>query len=101
MWDASKQGTLVADGRESTIAHLTGVKLRAHRFVFPPISEQKAITRYLDSSGAAIIKAVSNTEGEIALIREYSARLIADELVESDDVPDDGEIEAEPEGPEA
>jgi type I restriction enzyme, S subunit len=44
MFNASKLGVFLADGSENTIAHLTGVKLRAHRFAFPPIDEQQAIT---------------------------------------------------------
>lgn len=36
-------GVFLADGSENTIAHLTGVKLRRHRFAFPPKHEQDAI----------------------------------------------------------
>lgn len=39
----AKIGVFLADGSENTIAHLTGVKLRRHRFAFPPKHEQDAI----------------------------------------------------------
>src|SRR5262249_26367560 len=37
---ASRRGAF-SDGHVSTIPHLTGEKLRAHRFPFPPILEQE------------------------------------------------------------
>ena len=37
-----------SDGHVSTIAHLTGDKLRAHRFPFPSLPEQTAIVEHLD-----------------------------------------------------
>lgn len=128
MWNASKQGVFVADGSENTIAHLTGVKLRAHRFAFPPIAEQIAISEYLAASEIDINKAVSATERELALIAEYRTCLIADvvtgkldvreaaaglpdevdergevadDLIEGEDAIDDAELDAEPEEVEA
>ena len=40
---AAVKGDAFNDGHLSTIAHLTGDKLRAHRFPFPPVAEQKAL----------------------------------------------------------
>jgi type I restriction enzyme, S subunit len=74
---AAKAGAFET-GRVSTIAHLTGDQLRAHRFPFPPRVEQTAI---VDSVAAATLvqdRALASTEREIALTREYRTRLIAD-----------------------
>jgi type I restriction enzyme S subunit len=78
MFLASKLGIFVAGGSESTIAHLTGDKLRAHRFVFPPRAEQKAIAAYLDDELRTLEGTVQVIRREIDLIREYRTRLVAD-----------------------
>jgi len=74
---ASRSGAF-ADGHESTIAHLTGDKLRKHRFPFPPKFEQSAIVHFLDGIVATIDHATTATKREIYLLLEYRTRLIAD-----------------------
>lgn len=66
------------DGHVSTIAHLTGDKLRAHRFAFPPVHEQAAIVEFLDELVARVNHAIDLTAKEIARLREYETRLAAD-----------------------
>ena len=66
------------DGHVSTIAHLTGDKLRGHRFPFPPIDEQRAIVVALDQASTAIDSLVSRVQRGIRIAREYRTRLIAD-----------------------
>ncbi|MDE0124396.1 MAG: restriction endonuclease subunit S [Bryobacterales bacterium] len=66
------------DGHESTIAHLTGEKLRRHRFAFPCVDEQTAIVRFLDNATAAISRTIELTRRQITLLREYRTRLTAD-----------------------
>ena len=66
------------DGHESTIAHLTGEKLRRHRFAFPCVDEQTAIVRFLDNVTATIGRSIELTRRQIAFLREYRTRLIAD-----------------------
>lgn len=66
------------DGHVSTIAHLTGDKLRAHRMPFPPLAEQESVVRVLDSVSRQIDQTVGTTQREISLLREYRTRLIAD-----------------------
>lgn len=66
------------DGHLSTIAHLTGDKLRAHRFSFPPKLEQEILVNFLDITLEGIDKAISSTLCEISLLHEYRARLISD-----------------------
>jgi type I restriction enzyme, S subunit len=63
---------------DNTIPHLTGQMLRAHRFAFPPMTEQKAIAAYLDGTLGQVASTLATTRSEIALLREYRTRLIAD-----------------------
>lgn len=88
MFNASKRGVFVADGSENTIAHLTGVKLRAHRFAFPPRDEQQTIAEFLDATMVGLENAVDMAKREIDLIREYRTRLIADVVTGRVDVRD-------------
>ncbi len=72
------KGYAFSDGHVSTIAHLTGDKLRAHRFPFPPLAEQTAIVEHLDKAAAEIDAAIARTRRQIDLVQEYRTRLIAD-----------------------
>ncbi len=67
-----------ADGHESTIAHLTGDKLRRHRFAFPLGDEQTTIVRYLDATERRFSVRHATVARQIALLHEYRTRLIAD-----------------------
>ncbi len=64
------------DGHESTIAHLTGDKLRAHRFPFPEMGEQIAIVKYLDEATSGISRIITTAIREISLLREYQTGLV-------------------------
>jgi len=104
MFLASKLGVFVASGSESTIAHLTGDKLRAHRFVFSPRAEQEAIAKHLDVAVQSIESTIAAITREISLLREYRTRLIADVVTGKLDVreaaaalPDEPEEADEPE----
>ncbi len=72
------KGYAFSDGHVSTIAHLTGDKLRAHRFPFPPLAEQTAIVEYLNRATADIDAAIARARRQVELIQEYRKRLIAD-----------------------
>ena len=106
---AAAKGSAFDDGHLSTIAHLTGDKLRAHRFPFPPANEQAAIVRFLDQASADFDRTSEAAKREIALLREYRTRLIADVVTGKLDVreaaaklPDEGEeLEELPMGDEA
>jgi type I restriction enzyme S subunit len=78
MFLASKTGVFLADGSVSTIPHLTGDKLRAHRFVYPPSIEQEAISQFLDSELGVLSNVIWRTESEIAFLREYRTTLTAE-----------------------
>lgn len=73
---AAKAGAF-NDGHLSTIGHLTGEKLRVHRFPFPPVAEQELLVRYLDGVVEQIDHTVSCVHRQIDLLQEYRTRLIA------------------------
>lgn len=66
------------DGQVSTIPHLTGEKLRAHKFPFPSFSEQASIVSFIDEETGVLEAAIKRAEYEISLIQEYQTRLTAD-----------------------
>ena len=65
------------DGQGSTIAHLTGDMLRAHRFPFPQFAEQRSIADFLDSETARIDALIAKKEGLIRLLREKRTALVS------------------------
>jgi len=75
---AATKGNAFSDGHVSTIAHLTGEKLRGHPFPFPPSDEQRTIAQWLDVELVQIENAVDCAARQIKLLREYRTRLIAD-----------------------
>ena len=75
---AAAERNAFTDGHISTIAHLTGDKLRAHRFPFPTFSEQTAIVHFLDHTTTGIDHAISRTQRQIDLLTEYRTRLFSD-----------------------
>jgi type I restriction enzyme S subunit len=83
---AAAKGGALNDGHQSTIAHLTGDKLRAHRFAFPPFDEQGALVVFLDQSLETLDRAVVVALTEITLLREYLTRLTADAVTGKLDV---------------
>lgn len=84
---ASKAGAF-SDGHVSTIAHLTGAKLRAHRFAWPSAAEQQSIVDHLDSSTAATNRTVNRVSHEIELLGEFRTRLTADVVTGQLDIRD-------------
>ncbi|HET8631918.1 MAG TPA: restriction endonuclease subunit S [Thermomicrobiales bacterium] len=95
---AAAKSNAFNDGHLSTIAHLTGEKLRAHRFPFPPMVEQESLVRLLDSELDKVDRAVDSALRETGLLREYRTRLIADVVTGKLDVRDAAErLPAEPE----
>ena len=75
---AAAKGNAFSDGHLSTIAHLTGEKLRSHRFPFPPVAEQESLVRFLDGVLNQADHSVSCVRRQIDVLREYRTRLIAD-----------------------
>ena len=81
-----------ADGQGSTIAHLTGDMLRAHRFPFPPTAEQqRAIATVLDCETATIDAMVAKVNEAIDRLNEYRTALISAAVTGRIDVRHDPE----------
>ena len=70
------------DGQGSTIAHLTGDMLRAHRFPFPPTTEQHAIADFLDRETPRINVQIAKQEGLIELLQEKRTALLRNAVTE-------------------
>ena len=84
---------------KSTVDSLRLPMLQNFPVALPPISEQTAITRYLDKATADIDTAIDRARREIELLGEYRTRLIADVVTGKVDVreavadlPDDGDV---------
>ncbi len=77
LWAAAKAGAF-NDGHVSTIAHLTGDKLRAHRFPFPPIEEQNLIVAKIEKACEKIDSAINKELGFISLLNEMKNRITSD-----------------------
>ena len=75
---AAARSNAFEDGHISTIAHLTGEKLRAQRFPFPPLAEQLALVTFLDRALKRVERGIFNKRRQIELVQEYRTRLIAD-----------------------
>jgi type I restriction enzyme S subunit len=67
---AAKRNVFVNEGNLSTIPHLTREQFRAHRFPWPPASEQAEIVAALDRQQASIRSAVGAIAGQIELLQE-------------------------------
>ena len=70
-------GVFIAGSNPNTISHLTAVQLRHYRVVFPPLSEQQAISKYLDSETAKIDTLVAKVREAIERLQELRAALIS------------------------
>ena len=61
-----------------SVPHLSPEQIRGFRIALPSLAEQEAIGDYLDSIADQIACAASRARSQIALLREYRVRLIAD-----------------------
>jgi type I restriction enzyme S subunit len=82
---ATNRGAFI-EGRESTISHLTGERLRGHRFPYPPVDEQTNIVSHLDSETDRMNIPIASIKHEISLLREYRTRLVSDVVTGKVDV---------------
>ena len=64
------------EGNQATIVHLTGEKLREHRFPWPPLEEQREIVRQLDSAREKVERTVTRLDQQINLLAERRQALI-------------------------
>ncbi len=73
---AANQRVFQVEGNQATIPHLTAEKLRAHRFPWPPIEEQRRIVQILDEQKSRRDRLVATLEHQIALLQERRQALI-------------------------
>lgn len=75
-------------GAEGMANNLPLSSLKDFRFAIPPVAEARHIARRIDVETAAIEKSIERLEGEIELVREFRARLVADIVTGRLDVRD-------------
>lgn len=76
LYAAAHMDVFKVEGNQATFVHLTGEKLRAHRFGFPEPAEQEAIVRHIEQRLANIDTAISTVGEQLALLAEYRQALI-------------------------
>ena len=88
MYAAARTGAFRANADVSTIGHLTGEKLRRHRFAFPPLAEQYSILGFLDSGIDAMESALQRVKKSVSTLEEYRTALISAAVTGKIDVRD-------------
>ena len=76
LWAAAKMEVFSVEGNQATIVHLTGEKLREHRFPWPPLEEQERIVTIIDAERSRIDKAIECLQKQIELLSERRQTLI-------------------------
>ena len=89
-----------ARGSSGTMPKLAHMHIKSWRVVMPPLEDQRVIAGYLDSRLVDLSEAGARAQQEIALLREYRTRLIADVVTGKLDVREAvaglSELDAEP-----
>ena len=68
---AAHLDVFAVEGNQSTIVHLTGEKLREHRFPHPPLAEQSEIIQVLDRLQERTTKLVDAVRVQVGLLQEH------------------------------
>ncbi len=76
LWSAAKFNVFAVEGNQATIVHLTGEKLREHRFPWPPLDEQDRIVALIDAERRRVDQTVRGLERQILLLSERRQALI-------------------------
>ncbi len=74
---ASTYGAFIAGSNPNTIPHLTGEKLRRHRFPMPPFKEQRTIAHFLDEETKKMDDLESVVREAIASLESLRASIIS------------------------
>ena len=78
LWAAAKMEVFSVEGNQATIVHLTGEKLREHRFPWPPLEEQEQIVALIDTERSRIDKIIKGLQEQIELLLERRQVLVAE-----------------------
>jgi type I restriction enzyme S subunit len=73
---AAKMNVFAVEGNQSTIVHLTGEQLSAHRFPWPPPDEQQGIVYRLDTDKADTEATRKKLMDQVDLLSERRQALI-------------------------
>ncbi len=84
---AAHLNVFTVEGNQSTIVHLTGEKLREHRFPSPPAEEQRRIVQALDRARQQSSNLVMRLRRQIDLLQEHRQALITAAVTGELDVP--------------
>lgn len=76
LWSAAKLNVFAIEGNQSTIVHLTGEKLREHRFPWPPLDEQTRIASLIDAERRRADQAINRLKRQVLLLSERKQALI-------------------------
>lgn len=76
LWAAASRGVFAVEGNVSTVMHLTGEQLAAHRFPFPSTNEQASIVATLDQANKRWRKVTDFMTRQIELLQERRRALI-------------------------
>lgn len=87
LWAAAKLDVFAVEGNQATIVHLTGEKLREHRFPMPPPDEQGAIVERIDQTRHRAESAISTVAQQVELLRERRQALITAAVTGEFEVP--------------
>ncbi len=74
---ATHSGVFVAAGNQTTIDHLTAEQLRAHRFAFPPVEEQRQIVKALKKYLEKLRMLLAEAEAGTVILKERRSALIS------------------------
>lgn len=85
---ATRRNVFVASGNQTTIDHLTAEQLRAHRFAFPPLAEQRHIAQHLEKELPNLDSLTDAATTAITLLQERRAALISAAVTGKIDVRD-------------
>ena len=77
LWAAAKRGVFAVEGNLSTIVHLTREQLKAHRFPWPPPTEQARIVERLDRLRNSTTDVIGGLRRQITLLQERRSALIS------------------------
>jgi type I restriction enzyme S subunit len=84
---AAHLNVFAVEGNQSTFVHLTGEKLREHRFPFPSLEEQATIVRRLDEDRDRTSVLTDALDRQITLLRERRQALITAAVTGEMEIP--------------